>query len=86
MKTTGGSEDVALKVLKVQDQSSCNDLLSEARVLRYLKHPNLVGWKGIVIKRDQMMLVLEYVNCKLNKFFIQQYCNCNATAIFHFYF
>lgn len=54
-------ETVALKIPRSSDSEQGCELLHEARILRNLKHPNVVAWRGIVNKGNEMMLVLEFV-------------------------
>lgn len=73
IKVNGQKETIALKIPRSSDCEQSCELLHEARTLRHLKHPNVVAWRGIVNKGNEMMLVLEFVKRRLLETFCNEY-------------
>jgi serine/threonine protein kinase len=52
---------VAVKQLFVQAQQTMDDFLNEVVLVAAMKHRNLVKLKGCCLRKDQRLLVYEYV-------------------------
>jgi serine/threonine protein kinase len=53
--------EVAVKQLYAKSQQSLDDFLNEIVLVAAVKHRNLVKLKGCCIRKDQRLLVYEYV-------------------------
>ena len=59
--TLSNGSEVAVKQLYTKSQQSLDDFLNEIVLVAAVKHRNLVKLKGCCIRKDQRLLVYEYV-------------------------
>ncbi|XP_028418226.1 serine/threonine-protein kinase nekl-3-like, partial [Dendronephthya gigantea] len=75
-------EKVAVKKFLGSDQIDAKILLKEAKLLNSLRHPNIVGFKGIY--KDNYALLLEFVQFDFKPFGIDLQVSSLAELLCHF--
>ena len=55
----------AIKTIDISDHKRKDQLLTEVIVMRDLNHPNLVNYVELFLERDNLMMVMEFMQVRL---------------------
>ena len=73
----------AIKNIDISDHKRKDQLLTEVIVMRDLNHPNLVNYVELFLERDNLMMVMEFMQVKLRDnsnpaVTVRGHCLCRA--------
>ena len=57
----------AIKNIDISDHKRKDQLLTEVIVMRDLNHPNLVNYVELFLERDNLMMVMEFMQVRLRE-------------------